>query len=30
MKIYTQREQEPQESQTWVPKRPDFLENMDE
>ncbi len=29
MKIYTQRDQEPQESQTWVPKHPDFLEKME-
>ncbi|RPJ05653.1 MAG: 4Fe-4S dicluster domain-containing protein [Deltaproteobacteria bacterium] len=26
MKVYTQREQEPQESQTWVPKFPHFPE----
>jgi len=29
MKVYTQREQEPQESQTWVPKHPEFLEKME-
>lgn len=29
MAMYTQREQEPQESQTWVPKHPDFLEKME-
>lgn len=28
MKIYTLREQEPQESETWVPKDPDFPENI--
>jgi Fe-S oxidoreductase len=28
MAMYTLREQEPQESQTWVPKHPDFLEKM--
>jgi len=29
MKIYTQRDQEPQDSQAWVPKHPDFLEEME-
>jgi len=29
MAMYTRREQEPQESQTWVPKHPDFLEKME-
>ncbi len=28
MKIYTLREQEPQESQGWAPKNPDFPENV--
>ena len=28
MKVYTQREQEPQESQTWVPKEPSFPEGL--
>jgi formate hydrogenlyase subunit 6/NADH:ubiquinone oxidoreductase subunit I len=28
MKLYTLREQEPQESQEWVPKDPDFPENV--
>ena len=28
MKIYTQRDQEPQDNQTWVPKHPGFLEKM--
>ena len=28
MKVYTQREQEPQEGQTWVPKEPSFPEGL--
>jgi Fe-S oxidoreductase len=29
MNVYTQREQEPQESQTWAPKHPDFPEKVE-